>query len=93
MNWTRVIPYDEIDAGHTPIVSSNTPQIINQDRKFSGVTIQADPTNKGTIFIGSRVNQFLKLLPGDSIALNIDNLNKLYIRGQSGDQINWLGVK
>lgn len=65
------------------------------DQTCKIVTIQAEPTNVGYVYIGldttSADNHMATLSPGSSVTFTINNANKLYVFGDAGDKICWGG--
>lgn len=59
------------------------------------VTIQAEPTNVGYVYVGLNTtnadNHMATLSPGSSVTFTINNSNKLYAYGTAGDKICWGG--
>lgn len=55
------------------------------------VMIQSDTTNVGNLIVGTVINQFIVLTPGQAITLPIISLNLIYVRMSAGTGIaNWL---
>lgn len=63
----------------------------------SGVNIKASPENTGSVYVGNislnrSVNNGYPLSPGESIYLEINNANLIYVRCESGTQtVNYIG--
>lgn len=55
------------------------------------VMIQSDPTNVGNLIVGTVINQFIILTPGQAVTLPIISLNLIYVRMSAGTgNANWL---
>lgn len=55
------------------------------------VMIQSDTANVGNLIVGTIVNQYIVLTPGQAITLPIISLNLIYVRMSAGTGIaNWL---
>lgn len=55
------------------------------------VMIQSDPTNVGNLLVGSIVNQFIVLTPGQAITLPLNSLMRIYVKASAGTvTANWL---
>ena len=74
-----------VDASAIAIATSTT---------VHKVTLQADVNNTDALFIGNATNQKIRLDIGQSIDLEINNLNKIYIKrnGSSNQTINYIGA-
>jgi len=63
----------------------------------SGITIKASPNNSGDVYIGSatvarNVNNGYPLSPGETLFLEVNNANLIYIRSNGGSQsVNYIG--
>jgi hypothetical protein len=97
---TEMVRPNKINSGRNSV--SNTASTLNSNgRLLSGVHVKASPTNTGNILIGSsdlisNVTQGYLLEPGESMFIECDNLNKVYVRqastGGVGNQIvHYLG--
>lgn len=77
----------------TLAMNGTTRQLATQAAKV--VTIQAEPTNVGYVYIGmagaNATDHMCTLSPGSSATFSVDNINKLYAFGQTGDKICWGG--
>ena len=81
--------------GYT-VTLSNIPRAIGSTKVFAGVNLQADPSNTGNVTISSGSSSADKgyvLEPGDSVFIQIDNLNKIYgsVSGPGRQRLNILG--
>lgn len=55
------------------------------------VMIQSDPGNVGNVIVGTALNQFVTLTPGQAITLPIISLTLIYVRMSIGTgTVNWL---
>lgn len=91
-------PADYI-MGRVAIVTTNTPvQIKTTSTEISTIKLQALPTNSRYISVGygdtvSAVTGGeigIILTPGESKDFEIDDLNKMYINGTSGDAVTYI---
>lgn len=77
----------------TLVMTGATRQLAAQVAKI--VTIQAEPTNAGFVYIGmagtNATDHMCTLSPGSSATFSVDNINKLYAFGAAGDKICWGG--
>jgi len=71
---------------------ATNPKAVSTNREVNnGVYIQANPTNTGNIVVGgsallNKGNLGFTLEPGESIFLQVSNLNLIYVKAQSGNQ-------
>jgi hypothetical protein len=77
-----IIKPDEISSGSVPSTKTPTPLHNNTSLK-SGITIKSSPNNNYNIMIGSKTlvqkpSQGYLLEPGESIYLEVDNINKIF---------------
>jgi len=65
------------------------------DRTCKNVTVQADPSNVGSVKLGTSAvdatNYMFILSPGSSMTFTIKNVNLLYALGTSGDKVSFGG--
>lgn len=55
------------------------------------IMIQSDPTNAGNLIVGTILNQYIVLTPGQAITLPIISLTLIYVRMSTGTgTANWL---
>jgi len=66
-----------------PLIAASTP--------CKSVTIESVSTN-AVANVGNAVNQRYALQPGASVSLDIDNLNKIYVRGTAGNIVTYIAV-
>jgi hypothetical protein len=73
----------------TGITTTNV--VLHPTQNCREVMIQADPTNAGNLLVGTIINQFIVLTPGQAITLPVISLNLIYVKMSSGTGIaNWL---
>ena len=83
-------------------VTSNAQPLNNNLELRVGVTVKAAPTNTNNVLVGNRglasnIDTGYVLEPGESIFLEINNVNKIYVRTSSTDRsgethtINYIG--
>jgi len=66
-----------------PLIVASTP--------CKSVTIESVSTN-AVAYVGNATNQRYILRPGATVSLDIDNLNKVYVRGTVGNIVTYLAV-
>lgn len=66
-----------------PLIAANTP--------CKSVTIESVATN-AVVQLGNAATQRYVLRPGATISLDIDNLNKVYVRGTAGNIVTYIAV-
>lgn len=82
----------QIAAGYTNPGSGNT-YTTEKWHKWASVSIQADPANSGTVYVGdstlSSTRYSRELQPGDwyTIAGSAVDVNKIYVLGSASGQI------
>jgi hypothetical protein len=83
-------------SGYKDVVPTSSPLSTNSVRVRSGVHLKAPTSNTGAIYVGanalatSALNGF-PLEPGESLYLEIDNLNKIFVVSSGGSQkINYI---
>jgi hypothetical protein len=80
-------------AGQKNVAATGTPEPLAGSTTSVSVTVQAKSTNTRSVFVGNATNQFVELPPGASVALNVTNLNQVFIKVQvNGQGVNYLGV-
>tara|TARA_R110002096_G_scaffold173418_2_gene347446 strand:+ start:2192 stop:3592 length:1401 start_codon:yes stop_codon:yes gene_type:complete len=83
-------------------VTSNAQPLNNNLELRVGVTVKAAPTNTNNVLVGNRglasnIDTGYVLEPGESIFLEINNVNKIYVRTSSTDRsgethtVNYIG--
>lgn len=72
-------------AGNAVAIASST--------SCKSVLVQAKSANTGTVKLGNSSLQYIEMTAGDSISIDIDNLNKVYIDVTVDNEgINYVGV-
>ena len=66
-----------------PLIAANTP--------CKSVTIESVSTN-AVVNVGNAANQRYQLRPGATVSLDIDDLNKVYVRGTAGNVVTYIAV-
>jgi len=85
------------EGGNTTVLSGSVTLTAGPDPLVGvataarGVVVQNDPTNSNTMQVGSASSQDVILFPGDSVALDIDDLNKVYVLGTATEVANFIG--
>lgn len=77
------------------IALTGAAQQVNANTPCRVVTIQAEPTNQGYVYVGlntvSSTVHMCTLSPGSSMTITCSNLNLLYVLGTSGDKVCYGG--
>ena len=67
---------------------------LTADLSIMEITVQSDPGNKSSLFVGSETTQAIRLAPGGFIKFSIDNTSKVYVRGgKEGQVANWIATE
>jgi hypothetical protein len=70
---------------------TTSPVQLHPTQACREVMIQSDPANVGNLLVGSFVNQFIVLTPGQAITLPLNSLMRIYVKASTGTVIaNWL---
>jgi hypothetical protein len=70
---------------------TTSPVQLHPTQNCREVMIQADPDNVGNLLVGTVVNQFIRLTPGQAITLPVISLNLIYVKMSTGTgTVNWL---
>lgn len=80
------------DGTGTLAATNVAEQIIVASTTTGEVTVQNDLDNSNDMFVGNATSQSIQLAPGMSYTLNVDNANKVYVKGTIGDRFNWGGT-
>lgn len=77
------------------IILSGAAQQLTSNQASRIITIQAEPSNTGYVYVGksdvSDTIHMATLSPGSSMTFYVGNLNLLYVRGTSGDKVCYGG--
>lgn len=80
--------------GQVTVAVTNTAIVISGSASVSGVIVQALAGNVGNVVVGANTvttaNGF-QLQPGQATSVAIDNLNKIFVNGTSGDGVCFIG--
>jgi len=72
-----------------------TPQPLGE-AEIVAVLVKADSNNSQDAYIGKQdkatSEKGFPLLPGESVMLKTDNLNKIYVSGAIGDKIRYIAI-
>jgi hypothetical protein len=80
-------------AGQKTVALAATPEALAGSTVSVSVVVQAKPVNTKSVFIGTNTNQFLELLPGQSVGFDVANLNQVFVKvGTNGEGVNYLGA-
>ena len=67
---------------------------LTADQSIVEITVQSDPGNTSSLFVGSALTQSIKLAPGGFIKFSIDSVSKVYVRGGKENQVaNWIATE
>lgn len=73
------------------LTATVTPQAISEPLSIKEVVLQADEDNNTFVLVGNSTKQTIKLSPGQSITIPVDDLSLLYAKVDTGTaQLNWL---
>jgi len=90
----RVAPAGQL--GSFQITVGTDKQRLSDDFPTYTVVLKADDDNTGNIYVGNSdvtTSSGLRLSPGQSLSIDIDNLNKVYVIADTADQklyVLWL---
>lgn len=78
----------------TKTTSGASAEVLSASAGCRKVTLQADVGNTDAIFIGNATSQSIRLEAGQSIDLEVNNLNLIYFKrnGASNQTINYIGA-
>jgi len=83
------------DFDNDVVELSSTPKPLGQGEVVA-VLIKADSNNSQDAYIGKQdkasPNKGFPLLPGETVMLKTDNLNKIYVSGAEGDKIRYIAI-
>lgn len=82
--------------GRTLASTGNAVQLTSSDKDLkNGVIVQALSTNADSVYIGDSgvtTSNGFELQAGQATSIAVDNINKLYLAGTTGDGVCWLGA-
>jgi hypothetical protein len=80
-------------AGEKIVALAITAEALAASTASSYVIVQAKSTNTGAVAVGNATTQKASLLANESVAIEIDNLNKVYIKvAVNGEGVNYVGA-
>lgn len=79
--WQAAGSHDQISPGS---VTADTNATALPAQACSQVLVQNDPDSTINILLGNATLQPIDLVPGDTVTLNVTNLNVIYYRTPSG---------
>ena len=84
-----------VETLYTGTITIGTSAVaLTADQSIVEITVQSDPGNTSSLFVGGVLNQAIKLAPGGFIKFSIDNTSKVYVRGGKEDQVaNWIATE
>jgi len=101
----RIETFSTLSSHINSIVTTNTAQYLSGglggaapgiiDIPCRAVSIAASSTNVSAIGVGPvgvAVSSGYPLEPGESVTLDIDNMNKVQVAGTQNDLVSWLAV-
>lgn len=91
----------DLRSGSKTVTTNAQPLNSNLELR-TGVTVKASPSNRNNVLVGNRglssnTESGYTLEPGESIFLEINNVNKIYVRTEPGDRsgethtVNYIG--
>lgn len=84
-----------VETLYTGTITVGTSAVaLTADQSIVEITVQSDPGNVSSLFVGSALTQSIKLAPGGFIKFSIDSVSKVYVRGGIVDQVaNWIATE
>lgn len=87
-----VTTYDGLAGGELTVTVIQQPLVPNQRLCFQ-VLIQADPDNVNDVLVGNLHGCYIRLVPGGSITITINDVHKICARSEAGaERVYWLAV-
>ncbi len=78
-------------CGENADVDTTAEQITADSTPCQEVLVQARKANTGTISVGNASTQPIELAAGESIAIPVDDANKVYVKASADNQaVGWL---
>jgi hypothetical protein len=95
VNW--VLIQDVVHAGGTPtagtLAATTSAVAIGSSATTTLVLVQSDPGNTPDVLVGDSSNQYVRLTPGQSVALPVTNVALVYAKTSSATgTVNWLRI-
>jgi len=86
--------YDVISCGTRAVGVAQVPLVATSMPCFQ-VLLQVGRDQQTNVFVGNAANGcFVELIPGQSITIPINDLNKVYVRAAAeGQTVNWLALR
>lgn len=83
--------HGQTDVGTTAVQLTETPTAC-----VKGVLVKAFSTNSGIVYLGKSgvtVDNGYELTAGETVVVEVDNVNKVYvIASAAGQKVSWIGV-
>jgi len=88
---TQLTPLTQILTGKKTLLSADPAAAIGGNIPIRSIVVRALSGNTNDVLVGSSVAQDYELSPGESVAVDIDNVNKVFINTSfNGDGVSWL---
>ncbi len=80
-------------AGQKTVTTGGLPaEALAASTAATSVLVQSKRSNTRPVFLGNSTDQHVELAPGASVAIEVANLNEVYVRVEvSGEGVNYLG--
>jgi len=80
-------------SGSKSVATAGVAEALAASTAARAVIVQADTTNTGNVLVGNAGSQDVLLFPGDSISIDIDDLNKIYVDVTvNGESVNYFAT-
>lgn len=86
------VPPTTVLAGDKTVAIAGTAEALAVSTTSVSVTVQAKVANTNDVFVGNATTQDATLTPGDSVVIDIDDLDKVFIDvTTNGEGVNFVG--
>ena len=68
----------------TLVATTTAAPLSTTTNAIQDVLIQNDPVNTVNVLVGNATTQNIKLVPGASASIEIDNVTKIFVKTESG---------
>lgn len=82
-------------TGNLTLSTDSATQLLQTSTPALFVIVQNDPSSTIDVYIGSSAAQNIRMVPGQSISLGINNANKIYVRrvaNTASPRVNWIAL-
>ena len=85
--------YDSMFVGTKGVSYPGAP-VWQEQKPILEVVLQNDPSSQSNILIGNEFGQYVVIVPGASITVPINNLNRVYAATAPGNSatLNWIAM-